>query len=215
MRQRRSRGSTFCCLVLVTGVALVGCATDKGGPAGPPPAPGEILYGEWDGPYGGVPPFDRIEIAESWDAPAGLVRGFRFRPLDRDEAVQRALKTRVMPALHSAYEDPRLREALADPKSRVHFIGHSHGAKVVTVAAALMPEPPAQVTLFDSPENLLPIIGGALKPNLSSTPDNFSCTRWSWYQGRYTYIFRVYNSTTLRFYDCKIDYSCTYARICN
>jgi hypothetical protein len=55
----------------------------------------------------------------------------------------------------------------------MHFIGHSHGAKVVTVAAALMPEPPAQLTLFDSPENLLPIIGGALNdlsPYLRALP---------------------------------------------
>ena len=33
------------------------------------------------------PSADRIEIEESWDAPAGLVRGFRFRPLGQDEAV--------------------------------------------------------------------------------------------------------------------------------
>jgi ABC-type glycerol-3-phosphate transport system substrate-binding protein len=34
----------------------------------------------------------------------------RFLYLDTDETVNRALKTRVMPALHSAYEDPRLLE---------------------------------------------------------------------------------------------------------
>jgi len=33
------------------------------------------------------PSADQVEIEESWDAPAGLVRGFRFRPLDRDDAV--------------------------------------------------------------------------------------------------------------------------------
>jgi len=35
----------------------------------------------------GQPSADRLEIEESWDAPAGLVRGFRFRPLDRDGAI--------------------------------------------------------------------------------------------------------------------------------
>ncbi len=55
-----------------------------------------------------------------------------------------------------------LRAALAEPRPAVHLIGHSHGAKVVTVAATLLPEPPAQVTLFDSPENLLPVVGSAL-----------------------------------------------------
>jgi len=33
------------------------------------------------------PSADQVEIEERWDAPAGLVRGFRFRPLDRDDAV--------------------------------------------------------------------------------------------------------------------------------
>ncbi|MGI9577771.1 MAG: alpha/beta fold hydrolase [Microthrixaceae bacterium] len=60
-----------------------------------------------------------------------------------------------------------LREALGDQRPKVHLIGHSHGAKVVTVAATLLPEAPAQLTLFDSPDNLLPIAGGALN-DLSS-----------------------------------------------
>ncbi len=60
-----------------------------------------------------------------------------------------------------------LREAIGDPRPAIHLIGHSHGAKVVTVAAALLPEPPVQLTVFDSPENLLPIVGGALN-DLSS-----------------------------------------------
>ncbi len=57
--------------------------------------------------------------------------------------------------------------AMADPAPEIHFFGYSHGAKVVSVAAALMPDPPVQVTLFDSPENTLPILGGALN-DLSS-----------------------------------------------
>ncbi len=66
-----------------------------------------------------------------------------------------------------------LREALDDPAPAIHLIGHSHGAKVVTVAAALLPEPPVQLTVFDSPENLLPIVGGALNdlsPYLRALP---------------------------------------------
>ena len=34
----------------------------------------------------------------------------RFLYLDREQTVQRSLKTRVMPALHESYEDPRLLE---------------------------------------------------------------------------------------------------------
>jgi hypothetical protein len=60
-----------------------------------------------------------------------------------------------------------LRTAIAEPQPPIHLIGHSHGAKVVTVAAALMPVPPAHLTLLDSPENLLPVLGGALN-DLSS-----------------------------------------------
>ncbi len=60
-----------------------------------------------------------------------------------------------------------LQQAMADPAPAVHFFGYSHGAKVVSVAAALMPDPPVQVTLFDSPENTLPVLGGALN-DLSS-----------------------------------------------
>ena len=37
------------------------------------------------------PSADLLEIEESWDAPAGLVRGFRFRPLDRDGAIATVL----------------------------------------------------------------------------------------------------------------------------
>lgn len=55
-----------------------------------------------------------------------------------------------------------LRQALVDEPSRLHFVGHSHGAKVVTVAAVLQEEPPEHLTLLDSPENMLPVVGGAL-----------------------------------------------------
>lgn len=43
----------------------------------------------------------------------------------------------------------------------LHLIGHSHGAKVATVAAIAGPKPPAQLTLLDSPENVLARLPGA------------------------------------------------------
>ena len=55
-----------------------------------------------------------------------------------------------------------LRRGLADGSHRLHFVGHSHGAKVVTVAAVLQETAPDHVTLLDSPENLVPVLGGAL-----------------------------------------------------
>jgi hypothetical protein len=44
---------------------------------------------------------------------------------------------------------------------RIHLIGHSHGAKVATVAAVALDRPPAQLTLLDSPESLLARLPGA------------------------------------------------------
>ncbi len=43
----------------------------------------------------------------------------------------------------------------------LHLIGHSHGAKVATVAAISLPHPPTQLTLLDSPENVLAELPGA------------------------------------------------------
>ncbi|MGZ6994407.1 MAG: hypothetical protein ACXVIM_04300 [Acidimicrobiia bacterium] len=44
---------------------------------------------------------------------------------------------------------------------RLHLIGHSHGAKVATVAALALDRPPDQLTLLDSPEDVLARIPGA------------------------------------------------------
>jgi hypothetical protein len=60
-----------------------------------------------------------------------------------------------------------LGRVLQNDDVRVHLVGHSHGAKVVSVAATLLDRPPEHVTILDSPENMLPIIGGALN-NLGS-----------------------------------------------
>ncbi|MGI9666048.1 MAG: hypothetical protein ACR2N2_02965 [Acidimicrobiia bacterium] len=60
-----------------------------------------------------------------------------------------------------------LRRALASKDSMLHFIGYSHGAKVATVAATLTDPAPQHLTILDSPDNLLPVLGGALN-DLSS-----------------------------------------------
>ncbi len=44
---------------------------------------------------------------------------------------------------------------------RVHLIGHSHGAKVATVAAIALERPPEQLTLLDSPEAVVASMPGA------------------------------------------------------
>ena len=55
-----------------------------------------------------------------------------------------------------------LREAFGDHQPAVHMIGYSHGAKVVSVASVVLQPTPKHITLLDSPENTLPVIGGAL-----------------------------------------------------
>lgn len=44
---------------------------------------------------------------------------------------------------------------------RIHLIGHSHGAKVATVAGIALEHPPAQLTLLDSPEDVVARLPGA------------------------------------------------------
>lgn len=44
---------------------------------------------------------------------------------------------------------------------QVHLIGHSFGANVATTAALAMAVPPRQLTLLDSPESTLTLLGGA------------------------------------------------------
>ena len=57
-----------------------------------------------------------------------------------------------------------LKEALG-PEFSIHagleLVGHSHGARVATVAAASMSEPVAHLVLLDSPDNLKAQLGGA------------------------------------------------------
>ena len=54
-----------------------------------------------------------------------------------------------------------LEEALTTGAHQVHLVGFSHGSKVVALAGLLLQHPPAHLTLLDSPEGLLPVVGGA------------------------------------------------------
>lgn len=51
--------------------------------------------------------------------------------------------------------------------ARPHLIGYSHGARVATVAATVLRSVPSHLTLLDSPDGLLPVLGGGLN-DLSS-----------------------------------------------
>lgn len=132
-------------------------------------------------------------LLQVWDAAAETDDGARydrwFAPLARalteldsgctvlafswiDESATIARSTAAVASqLRTTVNGQRLAVALervvVNDDAKMHLIGHSHGAKVVTVAATLLEEPPTQVTIFDSPENMLPIIGGALN-NLGS-----------------------------------------------
>ena len=48
-----------------------------------------------------------------------------------------------------------------DGGGRVHVLGHSHGAKVATVASLGLEPRPAQLTLFDSVDTVVPLLVGA------------------------------------------------------
>jgi hypothetical protein len=54
-----------------------------------------------------------------------------------------------------------LRAALSERHHRLHLIGFSHGSKVVALAGLLLDHPAEHLTLLDSPEGVLPVIGGA------------------------------------------------------
>ena len=59
---------------------------------------------------------------------------------------------------------PGARADVPDGGGRIHLIGHSHGAKVATVAAIALDRPPEQLTLLDSPENVLAQLPGRGEP---------------------------------------------------
>lgn len=47
------------------------------------------------------------------------------------------------------------REDFVEGAGRVHLIGHSYGARVVTLAAIYSPKKPQQITVFDSPDSTM------------------------------------------------------------
>jgi hypothetical protein len=107
-----------------------------------------------------------LAAAITKDDPSATVLGFSwlddsataFSPLDawKSEAATDLNGQRLAAAL-AEVEAPTFLER----GGRIHLIGHSHGAKVVTVAAIALERPPEQLTLLDSPESLLARIPGA------------------------------------------------------
>jgi pimeloyl-ACP methyl ester carboxylesterase len=67
--------------------------------------------------------------------------------------------------LHGRWLADALVEGVSDDfierAGSVHLIGHSYGARVVTLAAIHMPKKPAQITLFDSPDAPLTYFTGS------------------------------------------------------
>ncbi|MGI9642191.1 MAG: hypothetical protein ACR2N9_05355 [Acidimicrobiia bacterium] len=84
-----------------------------------------------------------------------------------DESATRTGATRsVKSQLRTTVNGQRLaisvREALSGGQHELHLIGYSHGAKVATVAALAIEPAPMHLTILDSPDSLIPAIGGAL-----------------------------------------------------
>ncbi|MGH9278779.1 MAG: hypothetical protein ACRD12_11845 [Acidimicrobiales bacterium] len=66
-----------------------------------------------------------------------------------------------------------LSAGFAEAGGRVHVLGHSHGAKVATIGSLALTPPPAQLTLFDSVDTVVPALAGAdnhLVPYLRRLP---------------------------------------------
>lgn len=110
--------------------------------------------------------FFPLAAAIERDDPTATVLGFSWlddsatalSPLDawRSEARTDLNGQRLAAALGQV-----LAPGFAAAGGRVHLIGHSHGAKVATVAAIALEHPPEQLTLLDSPENVLASLPGA------------------------------------------------------
>lgn len=97
------------------------------------------------------------------DDPEAAVLAFSW--VDESATAQGALNS-IRSQLRTTVNGQRLavalEAALPDGDHDVHLIGYSHGAKVVAIGATLLEPPPRHVTILDSPENTLPILGGAL-----------------------------------------------------
>ncbi len=86
-----------------------------------------------------------------------------------DAATSRFLLAQRTAFAHTDLHGRWLAEALVEGVSddfieragRIHLIGHSYGARVVTLAALYMPKRPRQLTLFDSPDAPLTYLTGS------------------------------------------------------
>lgn len=67
--------------------------------------------------------------------------------------------------LHGRWLAEALMQATCDDfianAGRIHLIGHSYGARVVTLAAIYMSKKPQQITIFDSPDTPLTYLSGS------------------------------------------------------
>lgn len=110
--------------------------------------------------------FNPLAAAITRADPAAIVLGFSW--LD-DAATARsplvAWKSEARTDLNGQRLAAALGQVLAPTFTtgggRIHLIGHSHGAKVATVAAIALDHPPEQLTLLDSPENDIAKLPGA------------------------------------------------------
>lgn len=83
------------------------------------------------------------------------------------EGATRSVRSQLRTTVNGQRLAVAVRMALGSPSPAMHFIGYSHGAKVATVAAALVAPMPRHLTILDSPDSLVPALGGALN-NLGS-----------------------------------------------
>lgn|GEM_PF-2759920 len=78
------------------------------------------------------------------------------------EGAARSVKSQLRTTVNGQRLAVALRIALAGSDHDIHMIGYSHGAKVATVATVLVEPQPLHLTLLDSPDSLMPALGGAL-----------------------------------------------------
>jgi hypothetical protein len=110
--------------------------------------------------------FFPLAAAITKDDPGATVLGFSW--IDDSATTYspfQAWRSEAKTDLHGQRLAAALGELLApgydSSGGRIHLIGHSHGAKVATVAAIALERPPAQLTLLDSPEDVLARLPGA------------------------------------------------------
>ena len=79
-----------------------------------------------------------------------------------NDGVTKSVKSQLRTTVNGQRMAVAVREALGEGEHSLHFIGYSHGAKVATVGASLVEPVPIHLTILDSPDSLVPALGGAL-----------------------------------------------------